>query len=82
MCVVNGLRMDGLVRVVGTCAYVSFWYLCVCKFSLPGGGSILLLYILSSTLVAGFGIHREYEDSSSRDLLEISCKSSTLKIVT
>ena len=43
---------------------------CVGKFSLPGGGFILLLFILCFTTVAGFGIHREYEDSSS-DLLDI-----------
>ena len=41
---VDGLRMDGLVRVVGTC---------VSKFSLPGGGLIIFIF---STIVAGFGI--------------------------
>ena len=39
---------------------------CVSKFSLPGGGLIILFF---GTLVAGFGIHREYEDSSSSDLI-------------
>ena len=43
---------------------------CVSKFSLPGGGFILPLFILFFTIVAGFGIHGEYEDSSS-DLLDI-----------
>ena len=43
---------------------------CVSKFSLPGGGFILLLFILCFNIVAGFDIHREYEDSRS-DLLDI-----------
>ena len=43
---------------------------CVSKCSLPGGGFISLLFTLYFTIVAGFGIHREYEDSSS-DLLDI-----------
>ena len=53
---------------------------CVSKFSLPGGGFILLLFyfIFTSSIVAGFGIHREYEGSSSDVIL--LCKSSTLKI--
>ena len=43
---------------------------CVSKFSLPGGGHIIAntpeyYFILLFTIVAGFGIHREYEDSSS-----------------
>ena len=40
---------------------------CVGKFSLPGGGLIVLF---SCTIVAAFGIHREHEDSSS-DLIDI-----------
>ena len=44
--------------------------MCVRKFSLPGGDFVLLLFILCFAIVAGFGIHREYEDSSS-DLLDI-----------
>ena len=32
---------------------------CVGKFSLPGGGLIILFFC---TIVAGFGIHREYEE--------------------
>ena len=43
------------------------------SFFLPGGGFILLLFILFFTIVAGFGIHREYEDISS-DLLDIMKK--------
>ena len=35
---------------------------CVRKFSLPGGGLVILFFF---TVVAGFGTHREYEDSSS-----------------
>ena len=43
---------------------------CVSKFSLPGGGFILFdLFILFFTIVAGFGIHREYEDSSINSYL-------------
>ena len=30
---------------------------CVSTFSIPGGGFILLLFILFFTIVAGFGIH-------------------------
>ena len=37
---------------------------CVNKFSLPGGG-LYYYVILFFSIVAGFGIHREYEDSSS-----------------
>ena len=50
---------------------------CVSKFSSPGGGSYCYYYyfILFFTIVAGFGIYREYEDSSS-GLIDIS---STLK---
>ena len=36
---------------------------CVGKFSLPGGGLIILFFCTTSA-VAGFVIHREYEDSS------------------
>ena len=39
---------------------------CVSKFSVPGGGLYYYHYfILFFTIVAGFGIYREYEDSSS-----------------
>ena len=37
-------------------------------------------FILFFTLVAGSGIHREYEDNSSSDLIYL-CKSFTLKII-
>ena len=37
---------------------------CVSKFSLPGGGLYYYFFILFFTIVAGFGIYREYEDSS------------------
>ena len=35
---------------------------CVGKFSVPEGG---LIFCFFSTMMAGFGMHREYEDSSS-----------------
>ena len=37
---------------------------CVGKFSLPEGDLIILFFVVS-TIMAGFGIHREYEDISS-----------------
>ena len=40
---------------------------CVSRFSLPGVGLNILFFC---TTVAGLGIHREYEDSSS-DLIDI-----------
>ena len=40
---------------------------CVGKFSLRGRGLTILFFC---TIVAGFGLHREYEDSSS-DLIHI-----------
>ena len=47
---------------------------CVSKFSLPGGGLYYYYYyILFFTQVAGFGIYREYEDSSS-GLIDIMLK--------
>ena len=47
---------------------------CVGKFSLLEGGLIFLLslscFLLFSTIMKGFGIHREYKDSSgSSDLV-------------
>ena len=55
--------MDSLVRVVGT-----FVVKCVSKFSLSTWGwSYSFVFC---TIRAGFGIHREYEDSSS-DLIDI-----------
>ena len=41
---------------------------CVSKLSLPGGGLLILFFC---TTVAGFGIHGEYEESSS-DLIDIT----------
>ena len=52
------MAWSGLLALVVTC---------VGKFSLTGGGRIMLSFC---NTVAGFGIHREYEDSSS-DLLHI-----------
>ena len=43
---------------------------CVSKFSLPGGG-FRLLFKFIFTIVAGFGIRQEYEDSSS-DLIDMT----------
>ena len=37
---------------------------CVGKFSLPEGG-LIILFLVFSTMMAGFGIHREHEESSS-----------------
>ena len=37
---------------------------CVGKFSLPEGGLIILLFLFLHYKMAGFGIHREYEDCS------------------
>ena len=39
---------------------------CVSKFSLPGGGLYYYYYFnIFFSIVAGFGIYRKYEDSSS-----------------
>ena len=46
---------------------------CVSKFSLPGVGLYYYYFILFFTIVPGFGIYREYEDSSS-GLLDIMLK--------
>ena len=51
---VDGLRMDGLVRVVGTCGYVRN------EVFFTWGWFILLFSIFYFTIVAGFGIYREY----------------------
>ena len=58
---VDGLRMDGLVRVVGTCGQVRKEV-----FSTWGWS----YYFVFRTIIASFGIHREYEDSSS-DVIDI-----------
>ena len=46
---------------------------CVSKFSSPGGGLYYDYFILFFTIVAGFGIYQEYEDSSN-GLIDIMLK--------
>ena len=53
---VDGLRLDGLVRVVGVLVVK-----CVGKFSLPGGGLIILFFHYNG----GFWYASQYEDSIS-----------------
>ena len=54
---------------------------CVSKFSLLGGGFILsLFYFIFHYIMVGFGIHREYEDSSS-DLIDMMLKFQLEKIL-
>ena len=57
------MAWSGLLVLVDTC---------VSKFSLPGGG-LYYHFFFFFTIVAGFGIYREYEDSSS-GLIDIMLK--------
>ena len=54
---------------------------CVIEFSSSGGGLFYDYFILFFTAVAGFGIYREYEDSSSSGLIDIMLKSHLEKIL-
>ena len=54
----DGLRTDGLVKVVGTVLVVS-----ACLSFLHVGVVLFLCFVC--TIVASFGIHREHEDSNS-----------------
>ena len=58
ICMVDGLRIDGLVRVV-----VYLVVKCVGMFSLPGGGLIVLFCALKWRVFVY--MHREYEDTPS-----------------